>query len=193
MTVDRVPDEGAVADVAEQRRIRHCEASRRWRVAKRIDPATKERERQRKAAYRQRPDVQARIRAYRKAYAAAHPDANARWCHAYKLRRRAAINAAERSRRSLADLLLSNDIYAAAWAAVGRGVPDREDVVSSIVLAVLAGELRPADIKAQAPRFIGRHFDDLGWRRHVDIDGPVPGYDKLRLSETLAASEAMPA
>lgn len=107
---------------------------------------------------------------------AAHPEAYQRWRAIYNARRRVAHNGGgnvalgERLEASLAAV----PCYAAAKAAIPTGLPRdvRMDMVSTIVLAVLEGELAEADIRTKAPLYIRAYWRDNP--RPLSLDAPMP-------------------
>lgn len=116
-----------------------------------------------------------KTRAWRQRWMAAHPEAYQRWRAVYNARRRVAHGGGspalgERLEASLAAV----PCYAAAKAAVPAGLPRdvRMDVVSTIVLAVLEGELAEVDIPAKAPLYVRAYWRDNP--RPLSLDAPMP-------------------
>lgn len=73
-------------------------------------------------------------------------------------------------REAMTRALRSDDVYAIAHRAVPRGLEPfmRDDIVSDVVLGILAGEIQPDEARAAARRFSARYFD--GRNRSMDAD-----------------------
>lgn len=85
--------------------------------------------------------------------------------------------------------LWQNDLHRAASAAVPDTLPPdiRDDVISEMVVAVLEGSLSAIDVPRAARRFISDHFRSREWRSILSLDAVVPGTDRVRLIDTIAA------
>lgn len=127
------------------------------------------------------PENRARYRAYGKAYDAA--------------RRKAKRDGKNVSISTIGEALQTalgkNTLFTAAKAAVPKYLDRhaREDIISSIVLAVLEGEIDEADIPAKAGGYITAYNRGSNHYNTVSIDAVIPGTAKLRLVDTLAAPE----
>lgn len=106
---------------------------------------------------------------------------------AYEARRRA--KPAPRLGEVFGAALAANALYATVSAVIPRGMPRhvRDDVISSIVLAVLEGELSQDDIRANAKRYITAYYREYDQFRCVSLDALIPGTDNLRYADILAA------
>lgn len=60
-------------------------------------------------------------------------------------------------------------------------------MISEMVVAVLEGSLSAIDIPRAARRFISAHFKSREWRSILSLDAVVPGTDRVRLIDTIAA------
>lgn len=87
--------------------------------------------------------------------------------------------------------LNKNDLYATARASVPSYYPrhTRDDIISSIVLAVLEGDFTLAEIPNYAKKFISAYYKEADYYRTRSIDATIPGTDGLRLIDVLAAPE----
>ena len=82
--------------------------------------------------------------------------------------------------------------FNAAWAAADAAVPTRlpphvrDDVISEMVVAQLAGELAASECRRRAPEYVkayNRMFDSF---KTVSLDAPMHGNDDLSLIDVLA-------
>lgn len=174
-----------------------------------------ERRRQRNRAWRQaNPD---KVKAARRAYKAAHPDkvkaSRRRWFHRWEKRNpeKAAERSAARKQRFIARVGIDEyrrrqaaterrrqrrlkrergaRIYAAAAAVVPARLPRdvRDDVIAALVLGVIEKRFTIADMPAQAKAHLTAHYRDFGQFRTVSLDDVMPGIDRFRRVETIAA------
>ncbi len=83
--------------------------------------------------------------------------------------------------------LLGNSLYAAADAAVSKTLLShvRDDVVSSIVLAVLEKRLSRSQIKKKAADFVRAYFKENNNFRDVSLDSAIRGTDSLTIGDML--------
>lgn len=84
-----------------------------------------------------------------------------------------------------------NGAWAAADRAVSKALPRhvRDDVISDMVVAHLAGELElDAITTAAGAQFVRAHYRQFGSLKTVSLDAPIPGTDGLRLLDTLEAT-----
>lgn len=142
-------------------------------------------------AYRATESGRAAMERARARWVAKNRDRVLAYYREYNAHRRAGRTAGEALADTLGMHLSQNAIYAAASAAVHRGMPPdvRDDILSMIVLAVLEGEFPVEEIAAQAKKFISAHYRQFSKFSTVSIDAVVPGTDNLRLIDTLAADD----
>ena len=78
---------------------------------------------------------------------------------------------------SLAARLATEPLYAAASAAVSRRLPSdiRDDVISSMIIAVLDGEIKADAIADHSREFIARHFREREWSKLISFNTPAGG------------------
>lgn len=83
------------------------------------------------------------------------------------------------------------DIYRLARAALPRGLePDvRDDVVSSVVLAVLEGTIRPDEITAKARSYMRKHFQAFGVHSFESLDRRTTLDENLSIVETITTDD----
>lgn len=88
--------------------------------------------------------------------------------------------------------LNSNDLYAAVNAAVSVGLPRhiRDDVISSMVLAVLEGEIAIDDAKGKAREFTARYHRAADTYRLKSYDNNIGDTD-LKLIDTFSNEDGM--
>lgn len=183
---------------------------KRYRDANRDEINAKLREHQK------RPEVKARMRETQNAWEKAnrswanakarkryHADVEASRAYCRKKRAaKAAVRRMQTAHKSSAKVtkplgapsstvLYQNAIYAAAHAAVPRGLPSdiRDDVISEIVVAVLCGDILESEIAASAKRFVTAFYRQFDRFKTISLDAPIPGTDGLRLIDTLEAAE----
>ena len=89
---------------------------------------------------------------------------------------------------ALKQSLNQNEIYHAVNKAVSFGIPAhiRDDVIGSMILAVLEGDLALDQVKARAREFSAAYHREAGTYKTISIDAPVHGTDDLRLIDTIA-------
>jgi len=89
--------------------------------------------------------------------------------------------------------LSSNDIYSAVNAAVSYGVPRhiRDDVISSMVLAVLEGELQIGDVKAKARSYMSAYHRAAETYRTVSADAPSHADNDRSLLDTFSNEDGL--
>jgi hypothetical protein len=163
------------AEQIERRRA----SKKKWRDANRRSPqflAAKS-----AAARRYREKNRERLREYDRRY----------WLTVRKARRAAAAKVYPAFEEMRVRELMRIDIYAAARAALPKGLPDfvRDDVITEIVLAHLEGRLALADVPTRAPDFLRAYRRDFDQWKIVSLDAPIPGTD-LRYIDRLAAPTA---
>lgn len=113
----------------------------------------------------------------------------------YQRTYRAALRGGATPRAAMGEALNAalgqNTLYAAALAAVPTSLPRhvRDDVISSIVLAVLEGEFTQADIAKNAKRFVSAHYRDSEFHSLQSLDAIIPGTEKTRLGDTIRADQ----
>jgi len=113
---------------------------------------------------------------------------------AYRQRNKAKIKAYEAKYRPRGLMRLpyqnpafSNTVYAAAAAAVSTKFPRdvRDDIISSIVLAVLEGELALEALGASVQKYVGKFYTEFSKYTTVSISEPIPGMEGLTYMDVL--------
>lgn len=84
--------------------------------------------------------------------------------------------------------LLTNELYAAADAAVPRNLPEfaRDDVIADICLAVLSGEFTINDIPKSAKPIISKGWQAISKFGHMSLDSPRFEDGKRTLHDTIS-------
>lgn len=85
--------------------------------------------------------------------------------------------------------LHTNEIYRIASAAVSSRLPNdvRDDVISDLCLALIAGDISVSDVEQFAKTCIRAHFKGRDWHRSISLDAPVRGQSDLRLIDMIDA------
>lgn len=142
------------------------EYNRRWRAANR------DKVRRARRAWKRRN--RARVNAAHAEYRRRNRDKFRAYWQAYQARQKAAAPAVAPAATDggLVAALHGNKLYSAASAAVPRRFPRdvRDDVISSLVLAVLERQITVAEIPAKAASFITAHYRDRDFHKAVSID-----------------------
>jgi hypothetical protein len=158
----RQTEHGKRARSEIQRRYRASGGERdccqRWRAAAKNDPDKQQM--LRAARERRRERIKSDPVQYEKFL---------RYKREYNRRVRQARRANDVPTFALRSALLTNDLYAAAWNATPRGLPDhlRDDIISDIVMGVLSGDFTADDIPAKAKAIISAN------RKHNSKWGPL--------------------
>lgn len=87
------------------------------------------------------------------------------------------------------NIAAASDLMAQVDAVIPRGLPDfmRMDIASDLTLALLEGDLKIANLKSEAKKYLTAHrkmFPDK-WGP-VSIDAPLPGTDGFTIADTLS-------
>lgn len=123
----------------------------------------------------------ARCRAKAARWREKNPEKAAAATNAYRARRRAALAARK------------PEFLSIVRSSVPTGLPRhvREDIISSVVLSALEGEIlsTPKALKDAIRRFTTAYYRMYDTYKTKSLDAVVPGSDNLRLIDTIAAYE----
>jgi hypothetical protein len=151
----------------ERRRAIRARAAAKWRAN------NPEKEKARRKAYRERN--REKISEQGRAYREKNREKIAQQQSTYRRLKSetAALALAPRDafRRSLA----ANDVWSVANKSVPCSLPTdvRDDVISSLCLAVYAGEITADDIPSKARAHISAHYRGRDWWQAVSLDAPI--------------------
>ena len=89
--------------------------------------------------------------------------------------------------------LAQNDMYAAVNAAVPVGLPPhiRDDIIGSMVLAILEGELEIQDVGKRTREYKSQYDKTFEVYRTVSLDQTVPGTDDLKLIDRVSNEDSL--
>lgn len=82
--------------------------------------------------------------------------------------------------------LARNELWSAANAVVSKGLPrdDRSDIIQELVLAMLEGRASAVTLRNEARLATTKHYREF---HHHSLDAVMPGYETMRLMDTIAA------
>lgn len=143
-----------------------------------------------RAAAKWRAKNPEKVKASRKAYRdlnrekIAEQDRDYRERNKAKIAQREALKRRQKAEAAAIDLtpreqfrqsLASNEVWLVANKSVPATLPSdvRDDVISSLCLAVFEGEISVGDIASRARTFVSAHYRSRDWWQTVSIDAPI--------------------
>lgn len=126
---------------------------------------------------------------YKKAWRLANHDRHAAYTHAYYVENRVRILQQQAGHRLTAKSINAirhdpDTVYRVVSRAVSAALPRfmRDDVINSILLAVLEGELLLENIGARMKDYLGRYNREYDCFKTLSLDAPMGGTDLRRIN-----------
>ncbi|MEI5680524.1 MULTISPECIES: hypothetical protein [unclassified Mesorhizobium] len=176
---------------AAQQRYRATEKGKRQRKA--YSERNREKELADKKAYREkhREHIKARMRQYRKDCRERLSEYNRQYNRTHVEQNRQYYRDRRQKKQSINTVRYSPDVvYAHVSKVISRAFPRhmRDDLISSILLAVLEGKLLLDHVEKRAPEFVRSYNREYDTFAAVSLDDFIPGTE-IRRIDTIAAPE----